>query len=228
MYETIRIVKKLKPKYVIWENVKNLISDTHRHNFRQYLQSLNNMGYNSHYQVLNAKDFGIPQNRPRIFVVSIREDEDMDDDLFVFPRPTQLKLKLHDLLEDNVDEKYYLSDRMIKYIATSNEKWTGNNKKSLINKDIASTINTGEGSRRCDASNYISKDVGENYNLKDNSDNTALRIRRLTPKECWRLMGFLDEEFEKAEQVNSDTQLYKQAGNSIVVNVLMEIFKYLF
>ena len=186
------------------------------------------MGYNSHYQVLNAKDFGIPQNRPRIFVVSIREDEDMDDDLFVFPRPTQLKLKLHDLLEDNVDEKYYLSDRMIKYIATSNEKWTGNNKKSLINKDIASTINTGEGSRRCDASNYISKDVGENYNLKDNSDNTALRIRRLTPKECWRLMGFLDEEFEKAKQVNSDTQLYKQAGNSIVVNVLMEIFKNLF
>lgn len=224
MYETLRIVKKLKPKYVMWENVKNLLSPRHVHNFKRYIDTMYKNGYNSYYQVLNAKDFGIPQNRPRIFVVSIRKD--IDDGLFVFPRPLQLKLKVQDLLESNVDTKYYLSNAMKKYIATGNDKWTGNNGKSLINKTIASTLNTGEGSRRCDASNYISNEVGENYDLKTNSSD--LHIRRLTPRECWRLMGFTDEEFEKAGLINSDTQLYKQAGNSIVVNMLVEIFKYLF
>ena len=114
---------------------------------------------------------------------------------------------------------------MINYISSDNEKWTGNNDKSLINKQIASAINTCEGSRRCDASNYISKDYTENYNLKNKQSLFDLKIRKLTPKECWRLMGFDDKDFEKASQVNSNTQLYKQAGNSIVVNVLMAIFK---
>lgn len=187
---------------------------------------------------------------------------------FHFPEKQELKLKLKDMLEDKVDEKYYLSDKMINYISADNEKWTGNNDKSLINKKIASAINTGEGSRRCDASNYISKDYKENYNLKSKqkqlhsliektnfeegkvlnmdlynqttNENISqcltephhnsqrlfdgLRIRKLTPKECWRLMGFDDEDFEKASRVNSNTQLYKQASNSIVVNVLEAIF----
>ena len=186
-----------------------------------------------------------------------------------FPPKQELKLKLKDMLEDEVDEKYYLSDKMINYISADNEKWTGNNDKSLINKKIASAINTGEGSRRCDASNYISKDYKENYNLKSKqkqlysliektnfeegkvlnmdlynqttNENTSqclttpnhnsqrlfdgLRIRKLTPKECWRLMGFDDEDFEKASKVNSNSQLYKQAGNSICIPVLMAIFK---
>ena len=191
---------------------------------------------------------------------------------FSFPPKQKLKLKLKDMLEDEVDEKYYLSDKMIKYISADNEKWTGNNDKSLINKSVASTINTGEGSRRCDASNYISNQVEENFNLKIKNNtiqgylpaydgdgvnissrmkyqrgnvqkesvqtittsggndrgvvdvvNQKLRIRKLTPKEVWRLMGFDDEDFEKAEKVNSNTQLYKQAGNSIVVNVLEAI-----
>ena len=85
---------------------------------------------------------------------------------FSFPPKQKLKLKLKDMLEDEVDEKYYLSDKMIKYISADNEKWTGNNDKSLINKSVASAINTGEGSRRCDASNYISNQVEENFNLK--------------------------------------------------------------
>lgn len=242
------------------------------------------------------------------------------------------------MLEEEVEEKYYLSDRMIEYIVANNEKWTGNNNKSLVNKSIASTINTNEGNRRCDASNYIVKGLPENIDLKCNgndlgvvvlgnyspsnhnasrvvdSDGIAptvmenhgtvtatlvkekslftetqakminengdvkryinsnivdkfnegqcadisfpngynkacrvhdecrpainatttqssfivkndLRIRKLTPKECFRLMGFSDEDFDKASKFNSKTQLYKQAGNSIVVNVLMKIFK---
>ena len=317
MYETIRIVEKLKPKYVIWENVKNLLSKKHRHNFDAYLETMEKLGYTNYYQVLNAKDYGIPQNRERVFTVSILGNEKkyefpkgnecnnkidvvgnympsghdasriVDEkglaptvkenhgtvtavlQRFEFPPKQELKLKLKDMLEDEVDEKYYLSDKMVEYISADNEKWTGNNDKSLINKKIASAINTGEGSRRCDASNYISKDYKENYNLKSkqkqlhsliektnfeegkvlNMDlynqttnenisqcltephhNTqrlfdGLRIRKLTPKECWRLMGFDDEDFEKASRVNSNSQLYKQAGNSIVVNVLEAIFK---
>lgn len=164
MYETIRIVEKLKPKYVIWENVKNLLSKKHRHNFDAYLETMEELGYNNHYKVLNAKDYGIPQNRERVFTISIRDD--ISKDFFYFPQKQELKIKLKDLLEEDVDEKYYLSDKMIKYISADNDKFTGNNGQAVINKDIASTINTQEGARRCDSSNYISSDVGENYDLK--------------------------------------------------------------
>ena len=331
MYETIRIVEKLKPKYVIWENVKNLLSKKHRHNFDAYLETMEQLGYVNYYQVLNAKDYGIPQNRERVFTISIlgnekyefpskQDEENLQDFLekdtniktkpmcekafnkeyeqiitsdkdiyqcnvssgyqdckvgikvsptirannncthvlqkFEFPPKQELTLKLKDMLEDEVDEKYYLSDKMVEYISADNEKWTGNNDKSIINKSVASAINTGEGSRRCDASNYISNQVEENFNLKGSSYlrdfgskgkiqnkeycdtltasmgtgggnvpifQNNLRIRKLTPLETWRLMGFDDTDFEKASKVNSNTQLYKQAGNSIVVNVLEAI-----
>ena len=106
MYETIRIVGKIKPKYVIWENVKNLLSKKHRHNFEAYLEIMEELGYNNYYQVLNAKDYGIPQNRERVFTISIRKD--IDKGSFCFPEKQKLKLKLKDMLEDEVDEKYYI------------------------------------------------------------------------------------------------------------------------
>jgi len=127
MYETVRIVEKLKPKYVIWENVKNVISKKHRHNFDNYLNKMEELGYKNYWQVLNAKDYGIPQNRERVFTVSIRKDyvlrgtfwRGIDDNdyepYFVFPPKQELKLKLKDLLENNVDEKYYLSDKMVNF-----------------------------------------------------------------------------------------------------------------
>jgi DNA (cytosine-5)-methyltransferase 1 len=116
MYETIRIVEKLKPKYVIWENVKNLLSKKHRHNFDAYLETMEQLGYTNYYQVLNAKDYGIPQNRERVFTISIRKELEQG---FVFLPKQELKLKLKDILEDNVDEKYYLSDVQIKRIETT-------------------------------------------------------------------------------------------------------------
>lgn len=116
MYETIRIVEKLKPKYVVWENVKNLLSKKHRHNFDAYLETMEKLGYINYYQVLNAKDYGIPQNRERVFTISIRKDIDKN---YVFPPKKELKLKLKDMLEDNVDEKYYLSDEQIEKIRFS-------------------------------------------------------------------------------------------------------------
>lgn len=109
MYETLRIVEKLKPKYVIWENVKNLLSKKHRHNFDAYIEAMKELGYESKYQVLNAKDYGVPQNRERVFTVSV-----LGENHFEFPEPQELKLRLKDMLDPQVDEKYYLSDEQTK------------------------------------------------------------------------------------------------------------------
>lgn len=228
MYETIRIVGKLRPKYVIWENVKNLLSKKHRHNFDAYLEAMEQLGYTNYYQVLNAKDYGIPQNRERVFTISILNEEylDFETDIvkpitdFEFPPKQELKLKLKDMLEDEVDEKYYLSDKMIKYISatgTANFK----NPDCKINLDVARPLTT-DPNKRAGTTNYICKEFPSECNICD-MDLKEYKIRKLTPKECWRLMGFDNTDFEKAEKVNSNTQLYKQAGNSIVVNVLEAI-----
>ena len=107
MYETLRIVNKLKPKYVIWENVRNLVSEKHIKNFNNYINRMNMMGYTSSCQVLDAKDYGVPQHRERVFTVSIRNDLNTK---YTFPPKQKLEKKLKDVLEEHVDEKYYLSD----------------------------------------------------------------------------------------------------------------------
>lgn len=117
MWCTVDIVEAVRPKYVIWENVKNLLSSKNKHNFDGYIQIMDELGYNSYYKVLNAKNFGVPQNRERVFTVSIRKD--IDDNKFEFPKGEELKVKLKDLLEKNVDEKYYLTDEQVKKIVNS-------------------------------------------------------------------------------------------------------------
>lgn len=262
MYETIRIVEELKPKYVAWENVKNLLSKKHRHNFDAYLETMVQLGYTNYYQILNAKDYGIPQNRERVFTISIRKDINK---VFTFPPKQELKLKLKDMLEDEIDEKYYLSDKMIKYISTTG---TANfkNPDCKINLDIARPLTTDQ-NKRAGTTNYLSDDLPNNYDLNGSAylrnfgnkgklqnkeccdtltvsmgtggGNVSIikdyglygnkqagsvynknglcptitteasqnwnillndnpRIRKLTPKECWRLMGFDDKDFEKA------------------------------
>ena len=116
MWYNLEIIKACKPKFLLWENVKNLLSDKHRHNFDAYIEAMDELGYNSYYKVLNAKDFGIPQNRERVYTLSIRKDIDKG---FEFPEPMDLELRLKDMLEDNVDEKYYLSDEKVNKILTS-------------------------------------------------------------------------------------------------------------
>lgn len=117
MHETKRIVAKAKPKYVIWENVKGALSKKHRHNFEQYISDMDERGYNTYYQILNSKDYGTPQSRERVFAVSIRKDIDVG---YEFPKPMPLATCLQDVLEDNVDEKYYvkkeLSDKIVNSI----------------------------------------------------------------------------------------------------------------
>ena len=98
MYETIRIVGKVKPKYVVWENVRNLLSQKHIHNFSNYLEAMDELGYRSYYKILNAADYGVPQERERVFTISIRKDIEND---FRFPPKQKLTVKLKDLLEDS-------------------------------------------------------------------------------------------------------------------------------
>lgn len=222
MYETLRIVEKIKPKYVLWENVKNMLSKKHKHNFDNYINIMSELGYNSYYQVLNAKDFGIPQNRERVYTISIRKDIDKGN--FEFPPKEELKITLKDILEDNVMIKYYIK-RILNVRKTRNYiQWDNSGKgynsqqaRAYFQNKLCPTIATTPDKQQvC---------------LQDDMDvirKNSLNIRKLTPKECWKLMGFSDEDFEKAQKVNSNTQLYKQAGNSIVVNVLEKIFKNLF
>lgn len=174
---------------------------------------------------------------------------------FRFPEPIELKTKLNDILEPVVDEKFYLSDKALACFMSHGtgkyprrERFLQNiNRK---NREIGNAVTTRAGSRPTD--NFVTEPVcvasrgrGENNEQhleprrdgvtntittvqKDNYIYAPNRIRKLTPLECWRLMGFDDEDFRKAEQVNSNAQLYKQAGNSIVVNVIMSIIQKLF
>lgn len=265
---------------LIMENVPQVVGKRNINDFRQWVEFLNHLGYTSAYQMLNAKDYGIPQNRQRCFMVSI-----LGDNFYDFPEKQKLTLKLKDMLENNVDIKYYLSDKMLQFICKDREFTKG--KRKTINRDIACTKTTREANTSPDTSDYISDKLPQNFDLnlliKENTSNgfkeatigdgvyisgvdkkrgtvqkqtiqtlkttpsdigvvvpkpnymKNLGIRKLTPLECWRLMGFNDNDFIKAKNSlnntfykgldKSNSQLYKQAGNSIVVNVLEAIFK---
>ncbi|MBR1884359.1 MAG: DNA (cytosine-5-)-methyltransferase [Clostridia bacterium] len=405
-FDGLRILKEKKPKYSLIENVKALTSKKFKDTFESILYDLECAGYNNYWQVLDAKDYGIPQHRERVFIVSIRKDVDQE---YTFPEKEELKLQLKDLLEDEVDEKYYLSDRMIKtfsdmtnrngYIrgkcfkpheldddrvantikTTAGSRPEDNYVKrkydefidekgympEIFNpynktevKDVAKTITRECGSATSSAAHLIAEprlyeqayetaennscedgdtidafnkkvnksgisptvttrpegfktailipeatkkgyaeaeagdgvyinrphqkrgvvqkdkiqtikttpDIGvvvekkikyeqpleregwhnkakevlnpdgistcihtQSNNLLQKIKEPSLRIRKLTPLECWRLMGFDDADFYNAQSTGiSNTQLYKQAGNSIVVNVLEKIFINLF
>lgn len=133
-FEALRIIDDYRPKFAIAENVKALTSKKFSEEFKIVLESLEEIGYNNYWQVLNAKDYGIPQNRERVFIISIRKDIDKG---FEFPQPILLELKLKDLLEDNVDESFYLSDNKILKIANSNF----NQEKAMMQKtDICGSL----------------------------------------------------------------------------------------
>lgn len=290
LWEVERILEECQnkntlPNLLFMENVPEVIGTNNIKDFQKWIEKLESLGYSNYVECLNSKDYGIPQNRNRCFMISI-----LGEYTYKFPQPFELKLRLKDLLESNVDEKYYLSDKMVKYITADNEKWTGNNNKSLINKKVASTLNTNEGSRRCDASNYICEELPEEYDLKqiknkrlketieknreevehadfldcynrsvkkdvagtittgvsfrnetfvavneeDNysdyskKENYNLRIRKLSPRETFRLMGVNDEDFDKIKNNQSDSSLYHLAGDSIVTTLMYYMFKNLF
>ena len=261
LYETLRIVEKVHPDIVIWENVKNLLSKRHKHNHEAYIQRMSDMGYDSITQVLNAKDYGIPQNRERVFTLSIQRGGQLVKS-YIRPEPRPLELKLKDILEDEVEERYYLTDEQVASFKADSDNQTAKDYgfafKPRTTETYATTISTRAGQRKTDNFVKIRTANKKGYDIATDGDGIDLgypqsttrrgrvghgvaktiptgdsqgtldgfRIRKLTPRECWRLMGFDDADFNKAQAAGiSNTQLYKQAGNSIVVNCLEEIMK---
>jgi len=215
-FDLHRVLKAVKPDWFILENVKGLISHDNGNTFtvvnELLAKRINNqdlifinkdsLRYNIFWKVLNTKDYKIPQNRERVFIIGFRED--IID--FQFPEKQKLKLRLKDLLEDKVDEKYFLSKKMVDYIK---------NAKYRTDRNLIQDKNS-----FCMCLIAISSTPCIKMNNK---------IRYITPLECFRLQGFSDDFFERCKNAGvSDTQLYKQAGNSIAVNVLLELFKQVF
>ena len=277
-YNSHEFIKKNKPRYFIFENVKGLLSDDKGKTFQRWIDYLagksvngnptifpheDSVPYHVYYQVLNAKNYGVPQNRERVFIIGIRDDQ---DNFFSFPKPFHLVKRLKDVLEDSVDEKYYLSDTLLNWIDKHRAKRDSSNKYPLEENDISGCMTARYGKNGAE-DHYVLQDViiqenkeinnskklnksqqekFDKLNVDENisgclteaigragsSDeymsmvkkNALLtgRIRRLTPRECFRLMDFPDN-FDFS--VVSNSQAYKQAGNSIVVNVLCEIIK---
>lgn len=137
-FAALKIIKDTKPEYAIAENVKALTSKKFTAEFATVLDSLEQAGYNNYYKVLNAKDFGIPQNRERVFIVSIRKDIDFK---FMFPVGEPLKLRLADLLENEVDSKFYLSEEQINRIKTSSYH---QNQRRIQSKECYTTLCCGD------------------------------------------------------------------------------------
>ena len=240
LWEEERLLNEMKelPQVLLMENVPAVLQEKNRNDFYDWCNFLETLGYTNRYAKLNAKDYGIPQNRERLFMVSF-----LGHYYYRFPNGKSSGVRLKDILEQNIDRKYYLSDKLIHSFIHNEQKQRdkGNTFKfSLSNEDgMAKTITTREGWRMTD--NFILDEQNRKIRIDGivgtlKTDGSSpkhnnrviepdFRIRRLTPKECWRLMGFSDEDFEKAREVNSDTQLYKQAGNSIVVPVLEAIFR---
>lgn len=211
LFETIRIVKemKYKPKYIIWENVKGVLDKNMRSAFILYLKELESLGYQNKYEILNAKDFGVPQNRERIFVISKLNRTEFDFNNL--EKTTSKPIKC--FLDENVSELYTVRQKSIlKYFNNKNHTFSD---RIRIIDNYAYTITTKQ--VRLPNSGFIS--LGNN------------KYRYLTEKECLKLMGFDDNDYYKLAKTHNKQEdkmsaiLYKQAGNSIVVNVLMAIIK---
>ena len=338
LWEVERLLSECQelPQVLLMENVPMIHSVENLDDFNKWKLRLEEFGYKNYFQDLTATDYGIPQTRNRTFMVSL-----FGDYSYTFPAPIPLRSKLKDLLETKVSEKYYLSERMMNYVFSFDDKYKVNPNNLQLNRDVACSKTTREGCSRADTSDYIGvidsynkKETnpdysgtivaghgrnqgsmimiknntqkgyleayeGDDINIqgrmeyqrgnvqcgisqtlntyggnnvgvvvsndvcttpqvlggigeKDSNNNTQwkqqnriyndnvsisvttsynpyyksnLRIKKLTPKECFRLMGVKDEDYDRAAKNQSDSSLYHLAGDSIVVNVLMAIFK---
>ncbi|ULG73069.1 DNA cytosine methyltransferase [Macrococcus brunensis] len=222
MWETLRIIKSMgewKPKVVIWENVKGVLAKDMIHSFNKYFIEMERLGYTSNYDVLDARHFGIPQTRERVFVVSMLNGEWFDFSR-LRTRPMQ---PIQKFLENNPDDKYTVTSQSMlsrirgssTFVPPSERTFKGS---CEVIDQYAYTVTTRQ-------------DRSPNSGVVKIADN---KYRLLTERECWRLMGFDDEDFEKvaAEHPSrpqfKNAALYHQAGNSIVVQVLEAIFEQVF
>lgn len=206
------------PQYLIMENVCQVHSKNNMQQFQQWISFLQSKGYTSYYADLSAIDYGIPQTRKRCYMVSKLSDNFRYD----FPKPISLDTTIRDYLETDIDDKYYVNnaktEKLINTIIAENKLAKGGFLGNFYGKSCGFdgsvySIDSCVGTITASNTKYILTD--------------DMRIRKLTPCETWKLMGFSEEDFKKARVCNSDTQLYKQAGNSIVKQVLKAIFNQL-
>jgi DNA (cytosine-5)-methyltransferase 1 len=274
-FNSHELIQVNKPRFFIFENVRGLLSDDGGRTFQEWVNMLGgksvngvpvlfpyeeSVPYHLYWQVLNAKNHGVPQNRERVFLVGIRDDA---DNKFQFPREEYLTKRLKDVLETDVDDKYFLSEKIINGFLNHNKRHIeekgqdGFNWKPKDETQIANCLRAN--AALCPTDNTIKvkyniKRLNEtlekhelpndirmidSYNKSIHEDSICIstrvnasacthlwdtkKVRRLTPRECFRLMDFPDTFTWKV----SDSQAYKQAGNSIVVNVLYKILKQL-
>ena len=248
------------PQVLLMENVPQVHRGRNKEHFDKWLEFLKSKGYSSYWKDLNLKDYGVPQSRNRCFMVSI-----LGEYSFEFPDPIPLTKRLRDVMEREVDDKYYLDGKYESVLKINDNysllcggtigRMTDISRRVYNPEYVSPTIHTCRGGNT-EPKVFEPSVVGGIGEKKSNGgkqwyqqdriydDGVAISVttafnpyyvdrdegrpRKLTPKECWRLMGFDDEDFIRAEKVCSNTQLYKQAGNSIGVPVLMAIFKALF
>lgn len=206
MWETLHIIEQMgvwKPRIVIWENVKNVLSKHMIHNFNKYLSKMEQMGYTNSFEVLNAMEFGLPQKRERVFTISTLGGPAFNfDKLERRPAP-----HIKEFLEHSPGEDYTITQpSMLKKIGYDGSAFSG---RLEVITDHCKTITTKQ--LRCPNSGIV--DIGDG------------RYRLLTERECWRLQGYTDKDYEAAASVNGRTALYAQAGNSIPVTIFESIFK---
>ena len=222
LWECKKLIETKRPRFLLMENVKNLVGSTHKPNFEKWLKYLESLGYSNYWKVLNAVDFGVPQSRERVFCVSILNPKKD----FIFPSGNGRTAKLRDILEpkEAIPANMYMNDRPYEprnnvtesdngLIHLGNLNMAGNESiKRVYSPDgVCPTLTTMTGGHR-QPKIYLGEDG----------------VRKLTPKECWRVMGFSEDNYSKVEGKLSNTQLYKQAGNTICVPCLEAIFKELF
>ncbi|WP_238884488.1 DNA (cytosine-5-)-methyltransferase [Clostridium sp. YIM B02551] len=236
MWYTVDIIRNKMPKYIIWENVKAVICKKHKHNFDKYISTLSDLGYNNYFKVLNSKDYGAAQSRERLFVISIRKDADTKG--FLFKVRDHRKTTMRDILDVYTDEKYYIKDNIANELTKRFEMKLNNRKPSENGILKLGDINN---PKLLDMNKRVFSKDGTSPTLLTGGDSipkiVECRIRRLNPHECWKLQGFGDEYHKVKEALeekfyngkdNSDSQMYKMAGNSINVDVLEDLFFELF
>ena len=217
-YEYARLIKEMQPKAFIYENVPGMLMHDKGNTWNVIKDVFESLGYNVKYQILNSKDYGIPQDRRRLFVVGIK-DNNVE---FEFPKPKKLNKTMFDYLEKNVDPKHYLGKKGFEFV--TNPKYKN---RARVNKDI---IQTEKANQQFNWNgDFVFEELDKVENNKEIMDRAYVGtfegkkgvIRQLSYRECMRLMGFSDE----YKIVVPNVPAYRQAGNSIVVNVMEEVIK---
>ncbi|PGW52278.1 DNA (cytosine-5-)-methyltransferase [Bacillus thuringiensis] len=269
-FEIARLAKEIQPQYLFLENVKGLLNHDGGNTFRTIISTLDELGYDAEWQVLNSKDYGVPQNRERVFIIGHLRGRSRRE---VFPIRSSYReisnVQGQQVYANTLRARYnnggtgaYIIEReqheekVVKTVLTpdrAEKRQNGRRFKEPGEPMFTLTAQDRHGVliREATRKGYAEAEIGDSINYSvpnsktrrgrvgkgvaqtlDTACNQATienkppyRIRRLTPRECWRLQGFPDWAFDKAQEVNSDSQLYKQAGNSVTVPVIYEIAK---